>query len=169
MFGSIGLNNLWDATSKNLLNSGIPTVEMVEFTDEEMFFGGPQLPEAPKHEKIDPFTAIRNSVNDIERRLRVLEERYSNLRKKIQITDQNRIDNENQFSKAVLALNETVIGLKVQVEEIGEKISIFNSEFENLAKKRDLRMLEKYLDMWQPMNFVSREEFSKVIGKKLTE
>ncbi len=138
---------------------------MSEFTDEELFFGPSDAPEAPKKEKQDPFSFIRNSVNDVERRLRVLEERYSNLRKKIQITDQNMLDQEGHSTKEIKVLSETVVSLKFQVEEIAEKLAIFNSEFENVAKKRELMVLEKYLDMWQPMNFVTRHEFSEILQK----
>jgi len=151
--------------TKNLLNKDLSTSTMPEFTDEEMFFGPGDAPEAPKKEKQDPFSFIRNSVNDVERRLRVLEERYSNLRKKIQITDQNMLEQEGHLSKDVHVLNDVVMSLKLQVEEIAEKLSIFNSEFENLAKKRDVKILEKYLDMWQPMNFVTRHEFNQILQK----
>lgn len=139
---------------------------MSELTDEEMFFGPADQPEAPKQEKQDPYTVIRQSVNDVERRLRVLEERYANLRKKIQITDQNMLDHQSHITKELRVATETVNNLKFQIEEIAEKMAIFNSEFASLAKKRDVKILEKYLDMWQPMNFVTRAEFNQIIGKK---
>lgn len=139
---------------------------MANLTDEELFFGGSQQQHEPKHEKADPYLVIRRSVNDVERRLRVLEERYANLRKKTQITDQNMLDYESHLSKELKMLTGTVNGLKFQVQEIAEKLALFNTEFEQVAKKRDLQVLEKYLDLWQPMNFVTRSELKDAVQKK---
>ncbi|RJQ18226.1 hypothetical protein C4573_00705 [Candidatus Woesearchaeota archaeon] len=133
----------------------------MEENQDELLFGVSEEPQAPRNEKNDPFSIISHNVNDLERRLRVLEERYTNLRKKTQITDQNMLENEKHLSKEIRGLTDSVSELKFQMQELAEKLAIFNSEFEHVAQKTDVQMIEKYLDLWQPMNFVTREELKK--------
>lgn len=136
-------------------------------SDEELFFGSPSEPAPPKKGKQEsPYSIIANNLNDVERRLRILEERYTNIRRKTQLIDHNMLDAEKRLGKEIKTVIDSVNGLKFQIQEISEKLALLNSEFENLAKKRDLQVVEKYLDLWQPMQFVTREELKRTLEER---
>jgi len=135
-------------------------------TDEELFFGATNEPEPPKKEEENPYSVVSRNVSDVERRLRILEERYANLRRKTQLLDQNMLENDRRLSTELKSLQETMNSLKFGVQEMTEKLVLFNAEFDNLAKKRDAQVIEKYLDMWQPMQFVTREELKQALEEK---
>jgi len=108
-------------------------------------------------------TQISNMISDLDRRLRILEERYGNLRKKIQLTDQNMIDSERSFGKEIREFGTEMLELKRSIVDFDEKVVIFGSEMDNVAQKTDLKILEKYLAMWNPGMFVTRKELKEYL------
>ncbi len=106
---------------------------------------------------------LASMISDLDRRLRVLEERYGNLRKKIQLTDHNLIESEKSFGKELRNFNEDILKLKRNTNDFDEKIVIFDSEMQNTAQKTDLKVIEKYLAMWEPSMFVTRKELREYL------
>jgi hypothetical protein len=106
----------------------------------------------------DEYPRITGMVSDMDRRLRVLEERYSNLRKKIQLTDQNMIESERSLGREIHSFSDELLELKRSTNDFTDKILVFGSELDHAAKKRDLKVIEKYLGMWNPVNYVTRKE-----------
>ncbi|MGV8141377.1 MAG: hypothetical protein ACP5NW_02970 [Candidatus Woesearchaeota archaeon] len=109
---------------------------------------------------------IAGLVSDLDRRLRVLEERYGNLRKKLQLTDQNLIEADRSFIKEIRGFNDELLETKRSLSDFDEKISIFGNELDGTAKKTDLKILEKYLAMWNPKMFVTRKELREYIRSR---
>ncbi len=111
-------------------------------------------------------TQIASMISDLDRRLRILEERYGNLRKKIQLTDQNLIESERSFGKELRGFGSDVLELKRSISDFDEKVVIFGSEMDNVAQKTDLKIVEKYLAMWNPGMFVTRRELKDYLKSK---
>jgi predicted nucleic acid-binding Zn-ribbon protein len=116
--------------------------------------------------KGNEYSQIAGIISDLDRRLRVLEERYSNLRKKIQLTDQNIIESDRSFGKELRTFNDEILSLKRNVSDFDEKIVAFDSEMDNVAQKTDLKIVEKYLAMWSPQTFVTRKELKEYLKSK---
>jgi hypothetical protein len=126
----------------------------------------PQAPPVETHQKkvakdAEVHGKLTKSITNLEMRLKILEDRYANLRKKTQLTDQNMIESEKDIWEEVRNVNDDLIELKKKVNEIIHHISQMNEELKTTAKKYDLRVIENYLDLWQPMNFVTKEELEK--------
>jgi hypothetical protein len=111
-------------------------------------------------------TQIAGMLSDLDRRLRILEERYGNLRKKIQLTDQNLIESERSFGKELREFGSDALDLKRNISDFDEKVVIFGGEMDNIAQKTDLKIIEKYLAMWSPGMFVTRRELKEYLKSK---
>jgi predicted nucleic acid-binding Zn-ribbon protein len=109
---------------------------------------------------------ISSMISDLDRRLRILEERYGNLRKKIQLTDQNMIEAERSFGKELRGFSNEMLELKRSIVDFDEKVVIFGGEMDNVAQKTDLKIIEKYLAMWNPGMFVTRKELKEYLKSK---
>ena len=105
------------------------------------------------------------NVNDIASRLRVLEERYANLRKKTQVTDQNLIESERGMLKEMEELNQKVLDLKHGIFDMNEKITTMLGELANCVREEEFAVIAKYVELWEPANFVTRDELKKKIYK----
>jgi hypothetical protein len=112
------------------------------------------------------YSQIAGLVSDLDRRLRILEERYSTLRKKLQLTDQNLIEADRSFGKELRGFSDELLGVRRNVADFDEKISIFGSELNSTATKTDLKIVEKYLNMWNPRMFVTRKELREYLKSR---
>jgi hypothetical protein len=142
----------------------------VELDQGDNFFDqAPPIPASPATEvkRQDKLADIAKQITeilaDLDRRVKVLEDRYTNLRKKTQFSEQNLLETEKNMSKELRGMQEATMNLKTNLDDVGEKLSLFSSEFDNVAKKTDLTILQKYMDLWQPMNFVTRADLKAIL------
>jgi hypothetical protein len=117
----------------------------------------------------EQFVTLSRKVSDLLSRLRVLEERYANLRREHQATGQNMIENHQNLSKQQRKLSENSVALKRNLHELGEQISTMQGELVDVAKSHDLKVLERYLSFWEPSHFITREEAEKIIRETMTD
>ncbi len=106
---------------------------------------------------------VTKAIDSIMRRLRLLEERYSGLRKKSQFTEQNMLRDTKEISEDISSLNDSLSELKNEVIELSEKMEKLFEEVRSSAGKHELNVLSKYLDFWQPMDFLTRKEAEELI------
>lgn len=125
-----------------------------------------EQPAEDKKKPASPFEDLSKKVNITGARLRVLEERYANLRKKSQMTDQNLLDFEKDLREEIKVLNQDFLEIKRGISDINENLILMSSELRTSVKQTDFKVIEKYIDMWQPMDFVTREEFNKYLSNK---
>lgn len=112
---------------------------------------------------------IANETKDIGRRLRTLEERYSNLQTKTQITEQNMISRHKQTTTEIKSINTELNEIKKEIIEIKDKILLIIKEIQGYAKKEELKVLERYIHFWEPLNFVTRNEVKEIINETLNK
>lgn len=112
---------------------------------------------------------LEEHVNELASRLAVLEERLANMRKKTQLTEQTLIGYEQDSHADLHVLTERLTELARKVEEVHEKISAMSGELSNVVKKHEFSVLEKYLDLWEPLSFVTREEAKLLLKAAMEE
>lgn len=106
---------------------------------------------------------VYKSIADIASSIRVLEDRYMNLRRKSQLTDQSLIDFQKDYYKEKKHINEEITEAKIKLQELIEELKIIREELKDTVKQKDLKILDKYLDLWEPMQFVTRNEVKKML------
>ena len=121
-------------------------------------------PIKPKHEKpLDPrIVSLLKEVSYLSSKLRLLEERYSNLRKKTQVTDQNMLQTHKKITVEVKTSNSDVNDLRRDLNKVKDEIRLMISELKETAKKEDVVIMQRYLDLWEPLNFVTRDELERM-------
>ncbi|MBD3209718.1 hypothetical protein GF367_04880 [Candidatus Woesearchaeota archaeon] len=124
----------------------------------------PHQPQQHHQKQPDPqFLSLSRQVSDLLSRLRLLEERYANLRREHQTTSQNMIENHQNLSKQLRKLNDTVVELKRGLHDVKEQVGTMSGELADAATSHDLKALERYLDLWQPLSFLTRKQAQKLI------
>jgi predicted RNase H-like nuclease (RuvC/YqgF family) len=123
-----------------------------------------QQAEQKKSTKYDSlFTGFNEQINNLTRRIRILEERYSNVRKKTQVTDQNMIEDVKNISTDIKLMNQDVDELKKQMNDFNEKTVLLLNEVKQSVKKHEFMQLEKYLNLWEPIQFLTYDQAVKLI------
>ncbi|MBR9693227.1 hypothetical protein GOV07_04860 [Candidatus Woesearchaeota archaeon] len=101
---------------------------------------------------------VREQVSETASRLSVLEERTVNLQKKTQLTEQGLLEYERDTRVDLKALTQRLTELARKVEDVREKIDAMAGELGTVVKKHEFTVLERYMDMWEPLQFVTRHE-----------
>ncbi|PIN77685.1 hypothetical protein COV16_06605 [Candidatus Woesearchaeota archaeon CG10_big_fil_rev_8_21_14_0_10_34_8] len=107
---------------------------------------------------------ITGQMRDFSRRLRILEERYSNQRKNVQVMQHNMLSEHKKLQEQMRSMQKDFDSLKKQIYEIQQQFDLIGSELRETAKREDVVVLEKYINLWEPINFVTRKEVEKLIN-----
>ena len=126
----------------------------------------PQGKKGPPDPRISELTS---DLNNQSSRLRTLEERYILLRRKTQVTEQNMLSHYKKASADIKTSISRIQELRNELREIKEKMSLIEKEVEQCAKKHELALLQKYVNYWNPAEFVTKEEAKRIIEEKIRD
>lgn len=130
-----------------------------------------QLPSLPKKRNKEPEKGadISSEFNRLNSRLRLIEDTVENLRSKLQLTSENMLSNDKDIRGDIKVVTSDTDELKMELSDIKERIREMISAIKDYAKKEDVLTLKKYIDLWQPLNFVTRDEVEKLIKEIIGE
>ena len=121
---------------------------------------------------LEPSPETNNLISqtgDLSRRVRMIEERYDTLRKRNQMTDQNMLSNFKKVNTETKTLSDEIRELKIEIDDIKNKMLIIVKELKLCAKKEDLDVLNRYVNLWNPVSFVTQDGVEKIVKRVLEE
>lgn len=118
---------------------------------------------------IDNINALSSELSLVGRRVRVLEERYTNLRRKSQVTEQNMLTTNKKLITDIKTLTAEMNEIKKYIEGIRGTLRQVIEELKKMAKKEEVKILEKYVNLWEPIKFVTRNEVEKIVKDVMWE
>ena len=111
--------------------------------------------------------SFSEDIGNIGRRLRVLEESFTNLRRVLQVTEQNMLDKNRMFTTEIRTIVSDVSDMKKEINDIKEKIMELVKELQTAAKRDEVKVLEKYINLWNPVKFVTQNEVEQIVKEML--
>jgi len=108
-------------------------------------------------------------INAISARLKISEERYNDLRKKILLIEQNMISNHKKAMNEVKMLDSDIAELHNKINMIEERMILIIKELKLTAKKEDVDVMKKYVELWNPMRFATKDQVEKMIQENLSK
>lgn len=137
------------------------------FSDEE---GGVAEEEIPsKNESFKEEASNRERISSLATSMRVVEDRYNTLRKKLQMTDDELIEAQQSFEKERKVLDEQILECKERIRELESEVKEMKEEISKAVHRRDFRYLKKYVDYWDPSRFITRDEAQSLLDENITE
>ena len=122
-----------------------------------------------KQQPAVPDVGVMKEMTGVSARLRVLESRHTELNRKIELIESNTLSDRKRFVKEMKLVDSDIVELRKEIEGLKENILRIISELKLAASKEDIDTLKKYLDLWQPVKFVTREEVEEIIEEKLSK
>ena len=95
----------------------------------------------------------------------MLEDRNANLTRREQLTDQNLIEGTKKIHAEMRSHTDELQELRQKLHEIEEKIGLIIREFQNVPRKEDMKVLEKYVTLWNPMDFITRTQVERIVAE----
>ena len=113
------------------------------------------------------FNDVKGDISSLERRLRSLEEGFTNMRRTIQVAEHNMVSKNKIFTTEIRTLTSEIDEVKKEIADIKEKVLIILKDLESAAKITEVKVLEKYINLWNPIKFVTQNEVERIIDEKL--
>ena len=120
-----------------------------------------------QHQETPDFGGITSDVNTLSRRLRLLEEGFTNLRRFFQITEDNAIAKNKYYSAEIKTLTSDINEIRKEIQELKDKLLLVIKELQVVARKEEVKVLEKYINLWNPIKFVTQNEVEQIINEVL--
>ena len=96
-------------------------------------------------------------------RLRMLETNNNLIRERLSLLAQNLVDAHRQQHQHLRSLEEEIKELKASSSELKLTFNHLSQEVNQFARKDQLRVLEKYLDLWNPVKFITQKELEDAL------
>ena len=145
-----------------MVQAGFPGAEMQK--PEKKGFALFKKKEAPAGPSISD---VLEQIGTIDRRLRIIESRNTDLDRKVQVTDKNMLGVRKRFVREIKTIDSDILEIKRHINELKHQIDLIANELKTCARKEDLDALSKYIELWEPVNFVTREEVEKIVKDAL--
>jgi len=124
---------------------------------------------AAKKPLVQPAVNFNAELVSFTTRLRVLEGKFDNLRRKIQFIEQNFLETRKKELTEVKTINSDIKDLKMEFEDIKSVLRNIVDETGKFAKLEDFKVLQKYISYWEPLNFVTHDQCEKLINEKFLD
>jgi len=96
-----------------------------------------------------------------------LESKVNNLTRETDVLKNDSIRKTNDLRKDLKAVNDDLLELRREVEKVQEKMDLVIRELQKTAGREEVLVLKKYLELWNPLNFVSQKDLDRAIDAKL--
>ncbi len=120
---------------------------------------------ADKEKKESGEDEIKSAITEIVERMRIVEERYSLLRKQFQLAENNQVGLEKELRKELMGLNEEISEIRKNVYDIEEKNEMLVQELAGCVKKKELAVLRKKLELFEPLEFCTVEDVKRIVDE----
>lgn len=114
-------------------------------------------------------TDLQFIINDLSSRLRSLENRYNLITERLLVINKNMIDSYKAISKELKTNSTDIIELRNEMQKLKDTIKDLLRELEYFAKKEDVKVVEKYINLWDPLKFATLQDVEKIVDRKLKE
>ncbi len=101
-------------------------------------------------------------LGDLNSKIRDLEEKQKVLRDRLLLIGQNLIDIKEKMIEKNLEMKRDIEIIKQNMERLGSFLDSASSEFSKFAKKEDLEILSRQAKMFQPLEFVRKQDLEKL-------
>ncbi|MFH0868655.1 MAG: hypothetical protein V1839_00335 [archaeon] len=119
---------------------------------------------------------VSELVSDLNGRIRLLEERTENLRSHLDMLDASSIEKHKETISEIRNIEDGQRALRADMDMLKDVVERLTRRLDAFASKEEVKVLQRYVELWQPMNFVTRPELKnavqsilKMLGFKIKE
>ena len=109
------------------------------------------------------FSPQEEAILDTVGRIRTLEGQYNLLRDRVLVINNNMIEEYKKLMTEIRILNEEIREVKRKNFKMKETMKHLLIELELFARKEDVKFLEKYINLWNPLKFVTEEDVKRLL------
>ena len=101
--------------------------------------------------------------------LKGLEGKVNNLLREMDLIKNDFIKKQAQLRKEMKGLSDDLTEMKHTQEKMNQKMDLIVKELNTTAGVEDVQVLKKYIEYWNPLNFVTQRDVERIIEAKMAE
>lgn len=115
----------------------------------------------------EQYGAQDQALIELTNRIRVIESKNSLLSERMLVMNQNMIEEYKKIIREVKSLEGEISDMKNDLNNLKNIIKHLTEEARNFARKDSLKILEKYINLWNPLTFVTTAEVKKLVEEEV--
>ena len=104
---------------------------------------------------------ISQVLSDIVNRIRSLESKYNVLGERLLIVNENMISQFKKNKGEARVTSQEIKDIKAELFQTRGSFMDLTKQMEFFATKENIKVLEKYINLWDPFKFVTEKELEK--------
>jgi len=112
---------------------------------------------------------VSEQTSDLSSRVKLIEERIENLRNHLDLVDGSLVEKHKSLVSDIRDLEDGMRSVRADMDMLKELAERLAKRMEAFASKEELKIIERYVSLWQPMNFVTRAEVKAAVQNILKE
>ncbi len=117
----------------------------------------------PSKEVLALQSEVKKQVSGVSARMKLVEGHIDTMRSHIDLLDNSLIEKHKAVVQEVRSVEDSVRGLRADIDTVKDLTERIAKRLEDLASREQVKILERYVSLWQPMNFVTRSEVETVV------
>ncbi|MFH1248869.1 MAG: hypothetical protein V1660_01850 [archaeon] len=113
------------------------------------------------------FDAFSSMSGEFNTKIADIEGKYELLRERMLLSNESFIKNRDNILKEMRIIKEDVREIKTEIEKLKEIMQHMSADSEEYARKEELRILERYMKLWEPLKFTRVDEVKRMIQEAL--
>ena len=99
--------------------------------------------------------------------LKALESKINNLVREVEVIKNDLVQKQNQIKKEVKTISNDLLELKHVQEQFVQRMDLIIKELKQTAGIEEVMTLRKYIDLWNPLAFVTQRDLERAIDARL--
>lgn len=104
-------------------------------------------------------------VYELINRIRILESKQNLFSEKMLVMNQNMIEEYKKLTTEIKRTNTTSKIIEEDLNNVKNILRHLSEEASKFAMKEDVKTLEKYINLWDPLKFVTEKEVKEMLKK----
>ncbi|MFH0701374.1 MAG: hypothetical protein V2A62_02975 [Candidatus Woesearchaeota archaeon] len=100
--------------------------------------------------------------------IKSLESKVNNLIREMDLLKNSSVKKAEEMKRELKMMNEELLAIKSEQQKTSEKMDLIIKELKQTAGIEEVMVLKKYVDLWNPMNFVTQRDLDRALNAKLT-
>lgn len=118
---------------------------------------------------VEDSTSIARLLNEFGLRITTFEERMRIIEDKIRTLNNTIITQGKSFNEDLDSLRQKLQDIESTLIEIKGKVDYIISEAPSFVRRDEMKIIERFINMWQPIKFARIEDVKRLVDEKVRE
>jgi len=118
-------------------------------------------------EQIQQISPEQQIIYEMVNRIRILESKQNLFSEKLLVMNQNMIEEHKKVMEGIKKVSGSLKGMEEDLDNVRNVVRHLSEEASKFAIKADVKVLEKYINLWDPLKFVTESDVMEMIKKNV--